>query len=268
MKFTLKKGAHPNIVKYPNEDIAAAKSFAKRLKNEFGDFLKAVVLFGSAARKKTPVGQKGDIDVLIVVDDLSIRMTREVIEVYRLIVEKTLGKVSTRLHVTSMTITSFWEYLRAGDPVAINILRDGIALLDTGFFDPMQALLIQGRIKPTKESVWVYFGRAPRTLLNSKWHILQATLDLYWAVIDATHAALMHIGETPPSPQYAGDLLEKRLVKEHKLEAKYAKTMDRFYKLMKGITHREIKEIKGPEYEKLYKEAEDFVNRMQKFIEK
>ncbi len=268
MKFTIKRGVHPNITKYPNEDITIARSLAKRLQNEFGEFLKAVVLFGSAARRKTPVGQKGDIDVLIVVDDLSMRMTREVIEAYRLIVEKTIGKVSTRLHVTSLTLTSFWEYVRAGDPVAINMLRDGIAIIDTGFFDPLQALLIQGRIKPSHESVWVYFGRAPRTLLNSKWHLLQATLDLYWAVIDSTHAALMYIGEIPPSPQHAGDLLEKTLVKEHKLEQKYANTMNKFFKLMKGITHREIKEIKGPEYEKYYKEAEDFVNRMQKFIEK
>jgi len=267
LKFTIKRGIHPNINKYPNDDMTIARSFAKRLYNEFGNFLKAVVLFGSAARK-TAVSQRGDIDVLIVVDDLSIRMTREVIEAYRLITEKTIGKVSTRLHVTSLTLTSFWEYVRAGDPVAINILRDGVALIDTGMFDPLQALLIQGRIRPSVESVWVYFGRAPRTLLNSKWHLLQATLDLYWAVIDATHSALMHIGEIPPSPSHAGDLLRSRLVKEHKLEPKYAKTMDNFYKLMKAITHREIKEIKGPEYEKYYKEAEEFVNRIQKFIEK
>jgi len=194
LKFDIKGGIHPNITKYPNEDLTIARSFAKRIENEFGNFLKAVVLFGSAARKHTPLETKGDVDVLIVVDDLSIRMTREVVEAYRLIVERTIGKVSTRLHVTSMTITSFWEYVRAGDPVAINILRDGIALKDVGFFAPLQALLIQGRIRPTHESVWVYFGRAPRTLLNSKWHLLQATLDLYWAVIDATHSALMHIG--------------------------------------------------------------------------
>jgi len=266
MKFEVKRGFNPNLTKYANEDLTIARSFAKRLQNEFGNFLKAVVLFGSAARK-TPLATRGDIDVLIVVDDLSIRMTREVIEAYRLITEKTIGKVSTRLHVTSMTLTSFWEYIRAGDPVAINILRDGIAIIDCGFFDPMQALLMQGRVRPTHESVWVYFGRAPRTLVNSKWHLLQATLDLYWAVIDSTHAALMHIGEIPPSPEHAADMLEKHLVKEHKLETKYAKTMEKFFKIMKGITHREIKEIKGPEYEALYKEAEDFVNRMQKFIE-
>ena len=97
---------------------------------------------------------------------------------------------------------------------------------------------------------------------------MQATLDLYWAVIDAAHAALMHIGETPPSPEHAADLLEKRLVNEHKLAQKYADTMRKFYKLMKGITHREIKEVKGEEYDSYLEEAEEFVNRIQELIEK
>jgi len=34
------------------------------------------------------------------------------------------------------------------------------------------------------------------------------------------------------------------------------------------ITHREIKEIKGPEYEKYYYDADDFVRRMRQLIEK
>lgn len=266
MKFEVKARVNPNIERYPNEDITIARSFAKRLYNEFGPFLKAVVLFGSAARRTA--APRADIDVLIIVDDLAIRMTREVVEAYRLIVEKSIGRVSTKLHVTSLTLTSFWEYVRAGDPVAVNILRDGVALIDTGFFDPLQALLVQGRIRPTHESIWTYFGRAPRTLLNSKWHIMQATLDLYWAVIDAAHAVLMHEGEIPPSPEHVADLLEEKLVKKKLLEKKYIETMRKFYKLMKGITHREIKEVKGDEYDSYLKEAQDFVERMQKYIEK
>ena len=265
MKFQIPRRTNPNIIKYPTEDYNVVKSFSKRLNNEFGNFLKALVLFGSAARHVR--GPKGDIDVLIIVDDLSIRMTREVIETYKLIVEKTVGKVSTRLHVTSMTITSFWEYVRAGDPVIVNILRDGVPIVDTGIFEPLQALLIQGRIRPTKESIWTYFGRAPRTLINSRWHILQATLDLYWAVIDSAHAALMHEGQSPPTPSHAGDLIKQVLVDKKLLDKKYADTMDKFYKIMKQITHREIKEISGQEYEKLYKEAEEFVNEIKKFIE-
>jgi len=110
-------------------------------------------------------------------------------------------------------MTSFWEYIRNGDPIAINILRDGVALIDTGFFEPLQVLLRRGRIRPTQESIWLYFIRAPNTLHNSKWHILQATLDIYWACVDACHAALMKIGETPPTPEHVADLLEDKLVK-------------------------------------------------------
>lgn len=268
MQFQTQKRENLNIDKYPNQDLTIAQSFAKRVHNEFGDFLKIVVLFGSAARKQATT-PKGDIDVLIVVDDLAIRMTREVIEAYKIIVEKTIGKTSTRLHITSMTITSFWEYIRAGDPIAMNILRDGVAIIDKGdIFEPLQALLLQGRIRPTYESVWTYYGRAPRTLINSKWHVLQATLDLYWAVIDAAHAALMHQGEIPPSPEHAADLLEQKLVKKKLLEQKYADTMQKFYRIMKGITHREIKSVDGKEYEKYYKEAEEFVERMKRFIER
>jgi hypothetical protein len=36
---------------------------------------------------------------------------------------------------------------------------------------------------------------------------------------------------------------------------------------MKMITHREIQEIKGEEFDRYYLEAEKFVNRMRKFIE-
>ena len=265
MKFQIPRRTSHNVVKYPTEDHDIAKSFTKRLKNEFGDFLKAVVLFGSAARHVR--GPRGDIDVLIVVDDLSMRMTREVIETYKIIVEKIVGKVSTRLHVTSMTITSFWEYVRAGDPVVINILRDGVPMHDTGLFEPLQALLVQGRIRPTKESIWTYFGRAPRTLINSRWHVLQATLDLYWAVIDAAHSALMHEGQIPPTPSHVADLMKEVLVDKKLIDKKYIDTMDKFYKIMKQITHREIREIPGEDYEKLYKEAEEFVNEIQKFIE-
>jgi len=265
VKFQVNRRTNPNLDKYPNQDLNLVKAFSRKLQTEFGDFLKGIVLFGSSARKD--ISERSDIDVLVVVDDLSIRMTREVIEAYKIIVEKTIAKVSTKLHVTSLTMTSFWEYARAGDPVAVNMLRDGVAIIDSGFFNPLQSLLIQGRIRPSKESIWSYFGRSPRTLLNSKWHLNQATLDLYWAVIDAAHSALMKEGEIPPSPEHVADLLEEKLVKNKLLEKKYILTMRKFYKIMKGITHREIKEVTGKEFDAYLKEAEEFVSRMQKYIE-
>ena len=145
-------------------------------------------------------------------------------------------------------------------------MREGVALLDTGFFDPLHALLVKGRIRPSPESVWTYFTRAPKTIHNSKWHILQAVLDLYWAVIDSSHASLMKLGEIPPSPDHVADLLELKMVRPGLIDRKYAATMRKFYHLQKRIVYREVKEISGAEYDLLLKEAQGFVSSMEKFI--
>lgn len=265
MEFTIQKKENENIHQYPTDDLRIAQRFAQELKNELGDFLIAVALFGSSVRRETT--EKSDIDVLVITDDTNFQITEELIEGYRIIVDNLIAKVSTKLHVTSMTFTSFWEYAKAGDPVTVNILRDGVALLDIGFFEPLQHLLKQGRLRPSEESVWRYYARAPRTLLNSRWHVLQATLDLYWAVIDSAHAALMRKNQVPPTPEHVADMLENVLVKPKLLEPKYAEIMRRFYKLSKMITYREIKEVKGSEYEQHYREAEEFVRRMRRVID-
>ena len=265
MKFDLPHKQHPNLERYYKEDIDKVYRFANELYKELGGLIRAVVVFGSTARHTR--GPGGDIDVLIILDDLQMNLTAEVTEAYRVIVQRLIVKNSTKLHVVTLRFTNFWEYVRNGDPVAINILRDGVALIDSGFFDPLQLLLKKGRIRPTQESIWTYYSRAPNTLYNSKWHISQAVVDLYWAVIDAAHAALMKMGEIPPSPDHVADLLQKKLVQRKLLEAKYVATMRNFYRLMKMITHREIKEISGEEYDRYYKEAEDFVHRMKKIID-
>ncbi len=266
MQFKIAAKDDDNWQRYPTDDVRTAKTFAKHLEKELQDFLVGVVLFGSAARKEAT--EKSDIDILIVGNDLDFKMTKPLIETYRIIIETLIAKTSSRLHVTSMTYTSMWDYAKAGDPVVVNILRDGVALYDTGFFRPLQSLLRQGRIRPSEESLWRYFSRAPQTLTNSRWQVMQATLNLYWAVIDSAHAALMKKNQVPPNPDHVADLLKEVYVKKKELEPKYVETMDRFYRLMKMITHREIKEISGQEYEKYFREASDFVNRMRKLIYK
>ncbi|MBU0469865.1 MAG: nucleotidyltransferase domain-containing protein [Nanoarchaeota archaeon] len=266
MEFKIQKKENENVHKYPTEDMKIANGFAQSLNNELGDFLMSVIIFGSAVRRQA--SPESDIDVLVITDDTRFQLSEALIEAYRIIVEKVVVRTSPKLHITSMTFTSFWEYAKAGDPVVVNILRDGVALMDTGFFEPLQILLKKGRIRPSEESIWRYYGRSPQTLLNSRWHILQATLDLYWAVIDSAHAALMRAKEIPPTPEHVADLLDKVFVKHNQLEKKYVETMKRFYHLSKMITHREVKEIKGPAYEKYYEEAQDFVRRMKSLIEK
>src|SRR3989344_8050487 len=125
-----------------NEEYLTAHRFAHELQKEMGKFLKAVILFGSGARKSMVPGS--DIDVLVLIDDVSIVVTRDVADAYRIAIEQIIGKVSRRLHVVTLRLTAFWDYMRKGDPIGINMLRDGISLYDTGFFAPLQLLLKHG----------------------------------------------------------------------------------------------------------------------------
>ncbi len=272
MQFKVRQRRHPNVPRYPTDDYHLAEKFSELLKKELGDFVKAIVLFGSAARESMHhVSDKRlhehDIDILVIVNDLTMVMSPEVVEAYRVITESTAAKVSRRLHITTMKLTSFWEYMRNGDPIAINMLRDGVPLQDVGIFEPLQMLLFQGRIRPTKESVWNYYARAPATMANANWHVLQATIDLYWAVVDSAHAALMKMGEVPPSPEHVADLIYSRLVKPGHVAKRYADTMKFFYELSKKITHREIRDIPGKDFDRYHALAKEFIDAMRRIIE-
>ncbi|MBI2672247.1 hypothetical protein HYX16_04905 [Candidatus Woesearchaeota archaeon] len=156
MKFNVEKREKKNVEKYYYKDIDIARKFASLMYKEFGTLIRGLVLFGSTIRN--PSSPKKDIDILIILDDVRIKFSRELVETYRIITEKIVASVDPgRLHIQSMKFTSFWEYVRAGDPVAVNILRSGVALIDTGFFDPLQILLDQGRIRPSEESIYTYF---------------------------------------------------------------------------------------------------------------
>jgi len=264
-KVQKKEAPKPNT-KYTKPDIDLAYKFAKEIWKEFDRFCRAIVLFGSTVQKTHE--QQSDIDVLIIVDDVSFFMTPEVVETYRIIVQKKVREISTKLHITTLKFTSFWEYIRIGDPIGINMLRDGVAMIDTGFFAPLQMLLHQGRIRPTNEAIVSYSSRVPQTMHNSKWHIIQGTLDLYWAAIDASHAALMKIGELPPNPGKVAELIDEKLCKSKLVDKKCPGIMRSLYATSKKILHREIKEMSGTDYDRLAQDAQFLVKEMKRFLEK
>jgi len=266
MKFQVEKKTKKVKADYPKKEFDIAKKFAQRAYKEFSEFIKAIVLFGSAAQDGKA---KNDVDILIILDDVRIKFNPEIVQTYRIIMEKIIADTDRKkLHVQSMKFTSFWEYVRAGDPVAINILRYGIALVDTGFFDPLQALLDEGKIRPSKESIYTYFVMAPASLSRAKGHLLSATVDLYWSVIDSAHAALMKYGEIPPSPDHVAEMMEKTLIPKKHVSKQAAGTMKMFYKLFKGVVNRDIKEVTGKEYDNYKHQAEEFVSEIKKYIEK
>lgn len=250
--------------KFLKDELDIAYKFSASIKKEMQDFIKAIVLFGSTARKRN---NSGDIDLLIIIDDLNVEFNKAIVQGYRILTQNIIQKISNRLHITTMRLTNFWEYVRAGDPIAVNILRDGIAIIDAGIFNSVKLLLYKGKIKPSKESITNYISRSQYSLMSSKHHLLAACIDLYWSVVDAAESALMKVNEIPPGPSHVHNLIDKRFVNTGIIEMKYSLILQEFYHLNKAIEHNEIKEITGEQYSKYYDKAEDFVECMKKLIE-
>ena len=78
----------------------------------------------------------------------------------------------------------------------------------------------------------------------------------------------MKVGEVPPSPEQVADVLDEKLVKQKRIEKRYSDTMRKFYNLQKQVLYRQIREIPGKDYDSYLKEAQAFVTRMDKFINK
>ena len=104
MKFKVEKKQRMTNYQYPKKEFETARKFAKLVYKEFGDFIRAIILFGSA----TQAGKdKHDIDILIILDDVKVKLAPEVVQTYRIIVEKTIANVDRkRLHVQSMKFTT------------------------------------------------------------------------------------------------------------------------------------------------------------------
>lgn len=265
MKYNVHKKHSKTKQNYSASNIDVVYKFSKTIHEELGDLVKAIILFGSAARKKQDTN---DIDVLLILDDVSIRLVPELVQTYRIIVEKAVQKTSPKIHVTSMKFTSFWEYIRGGDPIAVNIVRDGYAIYDTGFFEPIQMLLFQGRIKPSNEALWSYFNRGKRFLDTSQKRILEAVMDLYWGAMDLGHSALMSVNEVPVSPEEVPDLIEDKLVKAKLLNKKVPWTLRKLYSYNKKITSGKIKKISGADFDYLLKETKAYFEEVERFVKK
>ncbi len=227
-----------------NEEIA--HDFSVKAYKYFKEAIKSVVYFGSGVRGESVKGS--DIDIIVILDDCSINWDQELIAWYReelrnLIAGQTYAK---KLHVNTVTLSTFWEEVRAGDPATINIIRYGQTLIDFGgFFDPLKVLLAKGKIKPTPEAIFSVLRRAPLHISRAKFNVVGSIENLYWAMVDSAHGALMAAGEVPPSPEHVGDMLNKVFVSKKRLDKKYVKWYREMYDLAHDVAHGNVKQLDG-----------------------
>lgn len=245
-----------------------AMDFATKAYKKFDKIIKSIILFGSSVKdNSTP---NSDIDIIIIVDDVTIRLEQEVIFWYRDELAKLMkaNPYKKELHINTIKLSTWWSDLKRGDPVVINVLRYGEALIDFGgFFNPLKVLLQEGKIRSTPEAIYTALQRAPQHLSRSKAAQLGAVEGIYWAMVDASHAALMAAKISPPSPEHIPVLLKETFVDKNLIKMKYVGWFRDIYTFHKRISHGDISSVRGIEIDEWQRRADEFINLMGKLIE-
>ncbi len=246
-----------------------AYDFAIKTYKYFSKLIKSIVLFGSAA--KGTAAEKSDIDIINIVDDCTVQWDDELIAWYR----EELGKLikanpyKRNLHINTVRLSTWWNEMIRGEPVVVNIIRFGEALIDFGgFFNPLKVLLAQGKIKNTPETIYITLGRTPQHLVRCKAAMFNAVEAIYWAFVDAAHAALMASKQIPPSPEKISEMLREEFIKKGMLNAKYADWYEEIYKTTHKILHGEIMDVKGKDIDVFRERADEFIRVMAELVDK
>jgi uncharacterized protein (UPF0332 family) len=246
-----------------------AMDFAEKVQRRFDRLVKASVMFGSQTQEMNSATSGSDIDIILIIDDVSIDWDLELISWYR----EELGKLivsqnySKELHINTVKLSTWWEDLMHGDPVVINILRYGEPLIDYGgFFNPLKALLLKGKIKSTPEAVHAALLRAPTHIARSKLAEMGAIEGVYWAMVDSAQAALMTAGKIPPTPDHIPEMLKENFVDSGMLKMNYVKVFRELYVLHKSIIHGQVNHVKGQEIDEWQNLAENFLSEMTRII--
>jgi len=241
-------------------DFEIVMDFSKELIKKFNGLIRAVALFGSYAKGKST--EKSDIDVVVIVDDVYNKWDPLVREWYREECAKILksDKKYEKIHLNTITLSVFWDMLRVGDPLAINIIRYSIPVIDSlGLLGTMKALLKLGKIKPSVEAINNLLSRIPLHFNMHKYYKFKALEAIYWVFVDSSQIYLMKHGKNPGSPE---DI--PRLLKETGLNKNLIEWYKQIYDLIKRISRNEIKDVSWETIEKWYERAIKFHERVLK----
>lgn len=262
-----KKKEPKTLLLMTDHEIAA--DFATKAYKHFKNIIKSIVLFGSV--EKQTISKNSDIDMIILIDDVSINWDQELIAWYREELDKLLlaNPYSGNVHINTIKLTTWWDDLLKGDPVVLNVLRNGQVVLDyAGFVTPLKYLLNMGKIKGTPEAIYQCIQRAPSHLARSRAAELSSVEGIYWSMVDAAHGALIAAGYFPPSPEHVMIDLKEAFVDRGLLKMKYVLWYKDMFDLHKKIDHREIWDLKGVEIDKWQERAEEFLVVMTELIKK
>lgn len=238
-------------------------NFTNTLRKTYGDLVKSVLIFGSAATgemKKT-----SDADIWVIIDDTATKGSEDIKKV-----QAQIQLISTQikdLHVQVNVLTEFWDWMKRGSPELFNFLRTGLVVYDTGFVKPVQRMLKSGLLPPSEETVAIKARSAEAHLKKVELGIRAMIFDLRYAATDACQAVVMHFNKTTPDQKrMAGEL--QKLVDEGKLEGEYIDKFKELDKIWKDIEHKVLKKVTPEHLGKAMKLSSDIIDRMKKLLPK
>lgn len=237
----------------------SAYKFAKGIFEKYPKVMKTIVLFGSYSKGRET--ESSDVDIMIVMDDVLNLLDEKVQSLIFSDVDKLVKESEVKLHINFVTLTAFWRGVMAADPVSVNVLKYGVPLLDTGYFEPLQALLNMGEIKPTEESIYASLTRSELYANSSRLKLAGVVTDIYWSVVNSAQSAIMRQGEVPPSPEIIPEMLEK-LEKRGMVAKKHVDVFMEIFALGKRLFHGEKIEINGEKAQELLVKGLDFNSKM------
>ncbi len=248
--------------------LKIAEEFKKKVLEKFGDFVKTIIIWGSVTRGD--VSAKSDVDIYIIFDDTkySLKDFNRVRDKIDDDLYEIAKKVDKRIHIQPIiALTEFIDGLRHSHPLFINIVREGFAIYDTGFFIPMRKLLEWGKFPLTKEAAIVRIENVPEYIERAKRMKARiVAVDVYHTILDSTQGLLMYLGINPPAPKITARYVREHLVKAGLLTEEDAKLVEDVVKFYKGVDHGEIKEISGKELDEWIKKAEEYYKKIQKIF--
>jgi len=245
----------------PTDVYAKIIKFTNEARKQYGDIIKCVLIFGSAAKGTMVKGS--DADIWVILDDTATKGSED------------LDKVNSQLyliahelkdiHVQAATLTEFWQWVKMGSPELVNYLRYGLVIYDTGFIKPIQRMLNMGLIPPSEETVSLKARTAEVRYKKIKADIKSMIFELRYNMLDMCQAVIMYFFKAQPDYKTAPEYLEK-LVKQNKLEKEYIDKFKELDQLWKDIDHKEIKIVTTEHLERALRLSKEVMYRLKKLL--
>ncbi|QKQ98005.1 hypothetical protein GKQ38_00505 [Candidatus Nanohaloarchaea archaeon] len=247
--------------------IEAVEEFSDKLQEKLGDKVKVVAVWGSVPKGEH--GYDSDIDTLVILDDTKLKkdVPDDAKKKIRKKVTNLAKETDERITIQYFPfLTDFWDSLRKGEPLAIEAVRNGEPVYDTGLFMPAKRLLERGKISGTQESVKkrlkmgaAGYKKAEKNFKSSIPHKLEQSMA------NAGQAPIMLAGKAPPGKENVPDTLEEMFVEQGMLEEEYVEKAREIYEFA-DTGEKDPEEVTGEAVEEHLDKTDDFVRRMHKLV--